>query len=65
MNIRINYGKCGGGITVERGKSFAITRECDSVTWSTRSGTVRLVDGSEYEADTLLDNNALLDDHNS
>ena len=49
MKVRINYGK-SGGVTVESGKNFVITRECDDATWSTRSGTVRLADGTEYEA---------------
>lgn len=51
MKAKIDYG-FGGVIEVERGKQFVIVRtdRTTKTQWSTRSGTIKLADGTRHEA---------------
>lgn len=49
MKITLKY-EGGKQATFERGKSKVVEREIDGIMWSTRSGKVRLADGTEHDA---------------
>jgi len=53
MKCRINYGGETGTVTITQGEKFVILREDKGefpATWSTRSGKVKLADGTIHDA---------------
>lgn len=49
MKITLKY-EGGKQATFEKGKPKFVVREIDGIEWSTRSGKVRLADGTEHDA---------------